>query len=271
MSRKTVNTSNTILIRNVRFLFPLQSRSELKTSEAKLTKMIATKTETKILFIFLDGICLMPLLILLGSNLFIIGQLKLKYFSAEFYPVPLKYEALLETGQPTPKTTRPKTTRPEENSPKDDSPHVRRQLVPHSGNNTPHIQKTTRPTSYKCTERKKEERNKTMPTCTPLSVGVGMPFHATVASVGSIDCVTQVIYIIIIEPHHEKPCFSKSKYPLICGCTARVVSEASKIGLLMTRLNNYHVCLSFCMPACLSACSAACGAQSGAFLFTYVP
>ena len=36
-----------------------------------------------------------------------------------------------------------------------------------------------------------------------------MPFHATVASVGSIDCVTQVIYIIIIsssiiEPRHDK-------------------------------------------------------------------
>ena len=34
-----------------------------------------------------------------------------------------------------------------------------------------------------------------------------MPFHATVASVGSIDCVTQVIYIniiIIIEPSHDK-------------------------------------------------------------------
>ena len=29
-------------------------------------------------------------------------------------------------------------------------------------------------------------------------MGVGMPFHATVASVGSNDCVTQVIYIIII-------------------------------------------------------------------------
>ena len=34
-----------------------------------------------------------------------------------------------------------------------------------------------------------------------------MPFHATVVSVGSIDCVTQVIYIIIniiIEPRHDK-------------------------------------------------------------------
>ena len=60
-------------------------------------------------------------------------------------------------------------------------------------------------------------------------MGVGMPFHATVASVGSIDCVTQVIniIIIIIEPRHEKPCFSNSKYALICGCTARFVSEAS--------------------------------------------
>ena len=35
-----------------------------------------------------------------------------------------------------------------------------------------------------------------------------MPFHAIVVSVGSIDCVTQVIYIIIIiiiiEPRHDK-------------------------------------------------------------------
>ena len=84
MSRKTVNTSNTILIRNVRFLFPLQSRSELKTTEAKLTKMTATKTETKILFICLDGTCLTPLLILFGSNLFIIDQLKLNIFLRSF-------------------------------------------------------------------------------------------------------------------------------------------------------------------------------------------
>ena len=37
----------------------------------------------------------------------------------------------------------------------------------------------------------------------------------------------------------------------------------------MTRLNNYHVCLSFCIPACLSACFAACGVPSGATLYDY--
>ena len=77
------------------------------------------------------------------------------------------------------------------------------------------------------------------------------------------------LLVIIIEPRHEKPCFSNSKYALICGCTAWVVSEASKIGLLMTRLNNYHVCVSFCMPACLSACFGAFGVPSGAILYNY--
>ena len=38
-------------------------------------------------------------------------------------------------------------------------------------------------------------------------MGICMPVHAKVASVGSIDCATKVIHIIIIEPRHGNPTF----------------------------------------------------------------
>ena len=38
-------------------------------------------------------------------------------------------------------------------------------------------------------------------------MSVCMPVHAKVARVGSIDCATKVIHIIIIEPRHGNPTF----------------------------------------------------------------